>query len=84
MCRTPSALVAAGLEVDEAILRASLVCLLHDPAAPHHRLQFIMEGAFDVPSLLSPPHPPPTPTPPPTPPHTYTTIHPPPFPCPPV
>jgi hypothetical protein len=67
VCRTPSALVAAGLEVDEAILRASLVCLLHDPAASHHRLQSIMEGAFDVPSWLSPPHPPPTPHPHPSP-----------------
>ena len=46
VCRTPAALTAAGLEVDEAIVRAALACVLHDPAAPQHRLLAIVDGGW--------------------------------------
>jgi hypothetical protein len=43
-CLLPSALVAMGLELDEAIVRAALTCVLHDPSASQDRLLSVVEG----------------------------------------
>ena len=52
VCSRPSALLASGLEVDEAIVRAAAVCLISDPSANADRLRTLVDGQYCVSSTL--------------------------------
>ncbi len=54
VCHLPSSLVASGLELDEAIVRAALTCVMHDPSAAQDRLLSIVEGVSRTSLCLSP------------------------------
>ncbi len=46
VCRMPGQLLQLGLGVDEAIIRAALTCIMHDPRASPERLQAVFDCAL--------------------------------------